>query len=125
VDARARSITDRHGAVLHGADPDAQTSCDGYVPRSTAAQRNPGERAYAGAHRTRSHAGQQRAGRRPTGAGSPAFALNDATGQTMSLTDLQGQPVVMVFWALWCGHCQNEMLEDQLKTQIEGLLEAQ
>jgi peroxiredoxin len=40
---------------------------------------------------------------------SPDFTLDDAQGQALSLSSFRGQPVLMVFWASWCGHCQNEM----------------
>jgi cytochrome c biogenesis protein CcmG/thiol:disulfide interchange protein DsbE len=40
---------------------------------------------------------------------SPDFRLNDASGQPVILSDLRGQPVVVIFWASWCAHCQKEM----------------
>jgi peroxiredoxin len=42
-----------------------------------------------------------------------AFALADADGNTARLSDFLGQPIMVNFWATWCGPCRVEMPEMQ------------
>jgi cytochrome c biogenesis protein CcmG/thiol:disulfide interchange protein DsbE len=37
---------------------------------------------------------------------APAFSLQNAKAETVSLADYRGRPVVLNFWASWCPYCK-------------------
>lgn len=46
---------------------------------------------------------------------APDFAVYDIDGNEVHLTDYIGKPIVLNFWASWCGPCQMEMPDFQEK----------
>jgi peroxiredoxin len=54
---------------------------------------------------------------------APDFSLIElASGQRVTLSHYDGQPVLLFFWATWCPHCNNEM--EAIKTIAQTYKEA-
>lgn len=52
----------------------------------------------------------------------PNFRLTLADGQGLTLHDLAGRPVMLNFWATWCGPCRIEMPEIVRRSQTDAEL---
>ena len=58
---------------------------------------------------------------------APDFTVYDGTGNPVRLHDYVGKPIVLNFWASWCGHCRSEMPEfqqvcDEMDGQVQFLM---
>ncbi|MBQ4630750.1 MAG: TlpA family protein disulfide reductase [Clostridia bacterium] len=51
---------------------------------------------------------------------APDFTVYDADGNTVKLSDFKGTPVVVNFWASWCGPCKSEMPDFESAYQKYG-----
>lgn len=51
---------------------------------------------------------------------APNFSLTTLSGEPFSLNDLRGKPVVLNFWATWCGPCRRELPALQASAERYG-----
>jgi len=56
----------------------------------------------------------------PQGVMAPDFTVYDLKGNEVKLSDYQGKPIVLNFWASWCGPCQMEMPDFNEKHLEQG-----
>ena len=51
---------------------------------------------------------------------APDFTVANKKGKLVSLSDMRGKPVVVNFWASWCGPCKSEMPDFEELYQTYG-----
>ncbi len=51
---------------------------------------------------------------------APDFTVYDLEGNAHKLSDFEGKPVILNFWASWCGPCKSEMPDFEEKFQEYG-----
>ena len=61
--------------------------------------------------------GTEPAGTEPPGIPAPDITIYDGEGNPVKLSDYFGKPIVMNFWASWCGPCKMEMPDFNEKSQ--------
>lgn len=51
---------------------------------------------------------------------APEFTMTDRDGNEVNFSDFAGKPIVLNFWASWCGPCQMEMPDFEEMYQMYG-----
>ena len=57
---------------------------------------------------------------------APDITVYDKDGNAVSLSDFKGTPVVLNFWASWCGPCKGEMPDfDKVYLEYDGTVDVE
>ena len=51
---------------------------------------------------------------------APDFTVTDRDGKEVDLYDFHGKPIIVNFWASWCGPCKSEMPDIEAAYQAYG-----
>lgn len=77
-------------------------------------------RAPATSEATRIQAAEQQEAMPQKGFAAPDFELESSSGEMVSLSQFQGQPVIVNFWATWCAPCRAELPDFQRVSDTYG-----
>ena len=105
-------------AVILGAVALYNTLSDRY--ESASMQKAAAASAQAFASESMAASGSAAAGASSSLSPAPDFSVYDADGNTVKLSDYLGKPVVVNFWASWCGYCKIEMPDFQKAYETYG-----
>lgn len=95
--------------VIGGAGVLYKTLGSRYTPDQLTVEATPAPTAAPGGEAATSEAAE------PALQEAPDFTAYDADGTAVRLSDYRGKPLVLNFWASWCGPCKSEMPEFQQK----------